>query len=81
MTYSNFGTWVSVAAPTGQITTWLKDPSTGLPYGYGPVGGTSISTPMVSGLLGLMISANPSATVSDLKNALFSTTDPTTGIV
>lgn len=80
MTYSNHGTWVPLAAPTGQITTWLKDPSTGQPYGYGPVGGTSISAPMVAGLLGLMISADPTATVSALKNALFSTANPTTGL-
>src|SRR4029079_8784147 len=30
MNYSNFGSWVDVAAPTGDITTWLKDPKTGL---------------------------------------------------
>ncbi len=80
MNYSNFGSWVQVAAPTSVTTTWLKDPSTGAPYGYGPVGGTSISTPVVSGVLALMLSYKPTATVDELKNALFSTTDPITGL-
>jgi len=80
MTYSNFGSWVQVAAPTGAITTWLKDPKTGLPYGYGPVGGTSISSPVVAGIVALMFSAAPNATVAQVKDALFSTVDPITGI-
>ncbi len=79
MNYSNFGSWVQVAAPTSQVTTWLKDPSTQLPYGYGPVGGTSISSPMVAGTIALMRSAKPTATVDQIKQALFSTTDPLSG--
>lgn len=80
MNYSNFGSWVDVAAPTGNITTWLRDPKTGLPYGYGPVGGTSISAPVVSGIVALMLSAAPNATVTEVKNALFSSVDPVTGV-
>jgi thermitase len=80
MTYSNYGSWVDVAAPTGDITTWLKDPKTGLPYGYGPVGGTSISAPVVSGIVALMLSAAPNATVNAVKSALFSSADPVTGV-
>lgn len=80
MTYSDWGSWVQVAAPTGDITTWLKDPSTGAPYGYGPVGGTSISSPVVAGIIGLMLSYNPTATAEQIKSALFSSTDPITGV-
>jgi subtilisin family serine protease len=80
MTYSNFGSWVHVAAPTGDITTWLTDPKTGAPYGYGPVGGTSSSAPVVSGVIALMLSKVPTATVGEIKNALFSSVDPITGL-
>jgi len=79
MTYSNFGSWVQVAAPTGDITTWLTDPHTQTPYGYGPVGGTSISAPVVAGILALMISFDPNASVIQLKDALFTSADPITG--
>jgi subtilisin family serine protease len=78
MTYSNFGSWVQVAAPTGDITTWLT--LNGQPYGYAPVGGTSISAPVVSGILALMLSYDPSATPAELKGALFSSTDAITGL-
>ncbi len=78
MNYSNYGSWIQVAAPTSQITTLLINP-TGTPYGYGGVGGTSISAPMVAGALALMNSYAPNATLSQLENALFSTTDPLTG--
>lgn len=80
MTYSDWGSWVQVAAPTGDITTWLKDPSTGAPYGYGPVGGTSISSPVVAGIIGLMLSYKPNATADQVKSALFSSVDPITGV-
>jgi thermitase len=80
MTYSNYGSWVEVAAPTGDITTTLKDPKTGAPYGYAPIGGTSISAPVVSGILALMFSLDPSATPAAVEQTLFSTTDPITGV-
>jgi subtilisin family serine protease len=80
MSYSDWGSWVQVAAPTGDITTWLKDPATGLPYGYGPVGGTSISSPVVAGIIGLMLAYKPAATVDEIKAALFSSTNPITGL-
>ena len=80
MTYSDWGSWVQVAAPTGDITTWLTDPVSGLPYGYGPVGGTSISSPVVAGIIALMWSAHPTATADQIKGALFSSVDPITGV-
>src|SRR5439155_18457372 len=78
MTYSNFGSWVQVAAPTGDITTWLV--YNGQPYSYAPVGGTSISAPAVSGIVALMFSVDPAATPDQIKSALFSSVDPITGL-
>jgi subtilisin family serine protease len=78
MNYSNFGTWVPVAAPTGDITTWLT--FNGQPYGYAPVGGTSISAPVVSGILALMLSWQPQATPAELKTALYASADPISGL-
>jgi thermitase len=69
-TYSNWGPWVQVAAPAGDITTTLI--FNGVPYTYAPAGGTSISAPVVAGILRLMLSYDPTATPTQLKNALFS---------
>jgi subtilisin family serine protease len=77
MNYSNQGSWVHVAAPTGDITTWLT--YNGQPYGYAPVGGTSISAPVVSGIVALMLSVDPAATPDKIKSVLFSSTDAISG--
>jgi hypothetical protein len=70
--YSDYGSWVDVAAPGSQATT--------LPNGaYGSVGGTSIATPAVAGIVGLMLSMNPSATPSQIASALYSTGNPVQG--
>ncbi|HJQ07351.1 MAG TPA: S8 family serine peptidase [Nocardioides sp.] len=70
--YSDYGSWVDVAAPGSTVTT--------LPNGgYGAVGGTSIASPAVAGIAGLLLSAKPTATPADVANALFTTTDPITG--
>ncbi len=61
--YSNYGDWIDVAAPGGD----------GLPYddgdvqstvvgGFGPLGGTSMAAPHVSGVIGLVVSENPGMT-------------------
>jgi hypothetical protein len=77
--YSNYGSWVDLAAPGQNVTTMLADPVTGAPYGYGPVGGTSIAAPVVAGIAGLLFSANSNATASDVTNALFTGVDPAYG--
>jgi Subtilase family len=70
---SNRGSWVDVAAPVGSVTTWSNGQ-------YWPFGGTSSSTPVVSGILALEVSARPDATVADLGAALEARTAPVAGV-
>jgi thermitase len=70
--YSERGSWVDVAAPGSNYTV---APS-GNTFTFG---GTSSASPVVAGLAGLLASAVPSATASDLTNAVTGTTDPLSG--
>lgn len=73
--YSDYGSWVDVAAPGSNYSTW---PS-GNVYLFG---GTSSATPVVAGLAGLLWSASPSLTETGITNVLMSTADPLkTGVV
>jgi subtilisin family serine protease len=70
--WSNFGSWVAVAAPGCAVTT--------VPGGsFGNFCGTSASTPAVSGLAGLAISFAPSASASTIEHAITSSARPVTG--
>ncbi len=51
--YSSYGSWIDIAAPGSSLTTTLKG------GGYGGATGTSYATPIVSGLVALIMSANP----------------------
>lgn len=64
---SNFGSWVKVAAPEGNMTSWPS--MNGVP-GYAPVGGTSLAAPVVAGIAGLLFSAKPALSGSDVEQAL-----------
>lgn len=67
--WSNYGTWVDVAAPgTGIISTVLNN-------GYAAFDGTSMATPLVAGLVALMKAADPSLTNQSCKDGLFATCD------
>ena len=70
--YSNYGSWVPLAAPGSNLTTW-PDGS------YVPVGGTSMAAPVVAGIAGLLFSRNPSATPDMVAGALFGSIDPVAG--
>lgn len=68
--FSNYGrTTVDLAAPGSSIY------STTVGGGYGVKSGTSMATPHVTGALALMKSINPSATYSELRQALLDSTD------
>jgi hypothetical protein len=77
--YSNYGSWVDVAAPSGNVTTTLTDPNTGTPWGWMPVGGTSLAAPVVVGIAGLLLSAQPGTTGVALEQALVAGADPVSG--
>jgi subtilisin family serine protease len=69
--YSDFGSWVDVAAPGSNYTV---APS-GNSYNFG---GTSSASPLVAGIAGLLLSAVPAATAADVAAAITQTTDPLT---
>ena len=70
--FSNYGSWVDVAAPGVLINSTVFDDS------YVSMSGTSMSCPYVAGLVGLILSNNPSFTQEEVKSILHSTTDPVT---
>ncbi len=68
---SNYANWIDISAPGAAIqTTYLNKP----PF-YNAFSGTSFSAPIVSGILGLMLSQNPSLTNSQLRDILLNNTD------
>ena len=70
---SNYGSWVAIAAPEGNMTSWPL--INGAP-GYAPVGGTSSAAPVVAGIAGLLFSANTVVTNATVEQALESTAAP-----
>jgi subtilisin family serine protease len=64
---SNYGSWVAIAAPESNMTSW---PTVNGAPGYAPVGGTSLAAPVVAGIAGLLFSANPSLTNTQVEQAM-----------
>jgi len=67
--FSNYGSWIDISAPGNNIY------STTVNNTYGNKSGTSMASPMVAGLAGLMKSLNPNMTNADLINCLLTTAD------
>jgi subtilisin family serine protease len=65
--FSNYGSWIDVSAPGNNIY------STTVGNSYGNKSGTSMASPMVAGLAGLMKSLNPNMPNADLINCLLTT--------
>ena len=61
--WSDYGSWVRVAAPGCDYTTNRSS-------GYGSFCGTSAATPVVAGLAGLARAASPTATAAEIKSAI-----------
>jgi hypothetical protein len=66
-TFSNFGSWVTVAAPGQSIL------STVPPNLYGTWSGTSMSTPLVAGQAALIRSQNPQMKAEEISTRIVST--------
>ncbi|MBO9562543.1 MAG: S8 family serine peptidase [Niastella sp.] len=64
--YSNYGDWVTISAPTGVMSTYLNN-------SYQGFGGTSAASPIVAGLVGLIRSVNPNMPNSEIIRCLTST--------
>jgi subtilisin family serine protease len=72
--WSNFGSWVDVAAPGCNIAPLLSG-------GYGTFCGTSSATPIVAGIAALAFSARTSASAGEVEQALEQTATPVPGFV
>jgi len=67
--FSNFGTWIKISAPGSAILSTV-------PFGnYASNSGTSMASPMVAGLVGLMKSLNPGMPNEDLIQCLYNSAD------
>jgi len=68
-TSSQYGTWVDISAPGSNIYSSIPTNS------YAIYTGTSMASPMVAGLCGLMLSVNPNLTQAQLRNCLLTSAD------
>ena len=62
--FSNFGSWIDLAAPGSYIYTTNRG------GGYGAWNGTSFSSPIVAGVAGVVWAANPSLTNAEVVDIL-----------
>lgn len=73
--YSNFGSKVTLAAPGGDgsfgiLSTWNAGTTAPGADNYGSMMGTSMATPVVSGVAALMLAANPKLTPDQVASLL-----------
>lgn len=76
-TFSNYGPALDIAAPGVAIASTVRtDLGFASPYGSNVRGGTSFSTPLVTGVIALGIARNPNLPVSDYLDALYASASP-----
>lgn len=74
--FSNYGSWIDISSPgTGIRATYI---GSNMSNTYADLQGTSMASPIVAGLCGLMLSLNPNMTQQEVENCLYSTADPVT---
>ena len=71
---SNYGPLKDISAPGDSILSTYPI-SAQYPTGYVYSGGTSMASPMVAGVCALILSADPTLTVAEVKNILYTTAD------
>lgn len=67
--FSNYGSWIDISAPGSAIYSTVPN------SGYQIKQGTSMSSPMVAGLAGLLKSLNPGLPPADIESCILSTAD------
>jgi hypothetical protein len=67
--YSSYGSYVDLSAPGDQIWTTMSG------GGYAPGSGTSYASPVVAGVAGLVLSANPGLTSEEIEQVLEGSSD------
>ena len=67
--FSNYGTWIDIAAPGSSIYSTIPNNT------YGTQSGTSMACPLVAGLCGLLKSYNPALTPDEIENCLDQSAD------
>jgi outer membrane protein assembly factor BamB/subtilisin family serine protease len=72
--FSNYGSWVDVSAPGVTIYSTYFDRSTGN-HTYVYMSGTSMATPFVAGLAGLIKSFKPSLTGEEIRSTIINCTN------
>ena len=65
---SNYGDWVDVAAPGGNIYSTVNMDNQIQPGGYGVMGGTSMASPHVAGLAGLVFTTTTDRNGNGFRN-------------
>jgi subtilisin family serine protease len=75
--YSNFGSWVQMAAPGGEVIEGFQFAiNSSVPGGsMGPSQGTSMAAPLVTGTAALMLAHAPHLSVDDLRDKLIESAD------
>lgn len=67
--FSNYGTWIDISSPGSSIRSTIRNNA------YGNKSGTSMASPLVAGLCGLILSVNPTFTPTQVKACLQSSAD------
>ncbi len=76
--FSNYGSWVDLAAPGVSILSTL--PLSHEPTGYGSMSGTSMACPHVSGTAALVMAQFPGDTIPQLKSRILDNVDLLPGL-